>query len=83
VFQQGAIPRLEIRNFEFCVQAARQITCNGDGPELGLGNLSSLQDVKIYLRSRGARKEEVSELEAALRHAVEIHPNLPKHQICG
>ena len=83
VFQQGAMPRLEILNFEFCVQAARQITCNGDGPELGLGNLSSLQDVKIYLRSRGASKEEVKELEAALRHAVEIHPNLPKHQICG
>ena len=83
MFQQGAMPRLEILNFEFCVQAARQITCNGDGPELGLGNLPSLQDVKIYLRSRGASKEEVRELEAALRHAVEIHPNLPKHQICG
>jgi len=43
----------------------------------------SLQDVLVYFRSRGASEMEVEEAKAALRHAVEIHPNQLDYDIWG
>jgi hypothetical protein len=74
VFQHGAMPRLARISFDFPVQGMREI--NG-GFDLGLGNLPLLQRLEVFLRSGGTSKEEVEEAEAAVRHAVDVHPNHP------
>ncbi|KAL6653772.1 hypothetical protein ACP70R_008696 [Stipagrostis hirtigluma subsp. patula] len=71
LFQQGAMPRLTSLYLEFHVREMREI--NG-GFDLGLGNLSSLQDVEVWFQSEGA-SEEAEEAKSAVRHAIQIHPN--------
>ncbi|KAL6653975.1 hypothetical protein ACP70R_007440 [Stipagrostis hirtigluma subsp. patula] len=78
VFQQGAMPRLTRLELGFPVQVMREI--NGSF-YLGLGNLLSLQNVKVWFRSRGASEEQVEEAKAAVRHEIEIHPSHPNLQI--
>lgn len=78
VFQQGAMPRLARLHLAFPVRETREIA---GGFDLGLGNLTMLQDVTFLLRRLGASKGEVEEAEAALRHAIQIHPNRPKVEI--
>nr|CAB3492056.1 unnamed protein product [Digitaria exilis] len=51
------------------------------GLDLGLGNLPSLEDVSTRLLYEGASKEDMRQAEAALRHAAEMHPNHPHHNI--
>jgi hypothetical protein len=74
VFQHGAMPRLVHLELCFTVQGMTEI--NG-GFDLGLGNLPSLQRLEVYLRSGGASKQAVKEVEAMLTHAIEVHPNHP------
>uniref|UniRef100_A0A0A9GHU1 Disease resistance R13L4/SHOC-2-like LRR domain-containing protein n=1 Tax=Arundo donax TaxID=35708 RepID=A0A0A9GHU1_ARUDO len=81
VFQQGAMPRLAILRFTFPVREAREFTSSNGGFDLGLGNLSCLQNVTVYLQSEGASKEEVEEAKAALRRRAEIHLNRPTLEI--
>ncbi|KAL6658745.1 hypothetical protein ACP70R_002785 [Stipagrostis hirtigluma subsp. patula] len=78
VFGQGAMPRLTEFELEFQVREMRKI--NG-GFDLGLGNLPSLREGGVWLRSEGADEEEVAEAEAALRQAIKIHPNKPRFVI--
>ncbi|KQJ87180.1 putative disease resistance RPP13-like protein 3 [Brachypodium distachyon] len=73
-FLQGAAPRLESVNFNVLLWDLK-----GANFEFGsLGNLPMLQKVRVeifYSDAHGAT--EVKEAEAALRHAVDLHPNSP------
>ncbi|TVU23958.1 hypothetical protein EJB05_26349, partial [Eragrostis curvula] len=81
VFEQGAMPRLAMFDFDFHVREVREIAGSDGGLDLGLQNLPSLQTVYVYCRSGGASKEEVEEAKAAVRKAAEIHPNKLKLEI--
>jgi len=74
VFEQGAMPRLAELRLEPRVQQVKEI--NG-GFDLGLGNLLSLKTVCVFLQPGGASAQE-DEARAAVRQAVEGHPNHPK-----
>ncbi|CAD6268901.1 unnamed protein product [Miscanthus lutarioriparius] len=74
VFQQGVMPRLRRLGFNFRVQRTREIN---DSFDLGLGNLPSLQEVYVWVRSGGADVQDVEEAKAAVRHVIEVHPNHP------
>ncbi|KAL6654689.1 hypothetical protein ACP70R_008154 [Stipagrostis hirtigluma subsp. patula] len=74
LFQQGAMLKLTSLELKIHVRETREI--NG-GFDLGLGNLPSLQHVKVGFDPEGAGEEEVQEAKAAVRHAIEIHPNHP------
>ncbi|KAL6654690.1 hypothetical protein ACP70R_008155 [Stipagrostis hirtigluma subsp. patula] len=74
LFQQGAMPKLTSLGLLIPERETREI--NG-GFDLGLGNLPSLKDVQVGFNPKGASKEEVQEAKAAVRHAIEIHPNHP------
>lgn len=54
MFQQGAMPKLATLFLDFPMQETREI--NG-AFDLGLGNLPLLQDLKVWLRPRGASEE--------------------------
>lgn len=70
------MPRLQTLKFQFSVRGLiRAIASGNGGLDLGLGNLPSLQQVNVHLDSESASNEGVDELEAALMHAIEIHPN--------
>jgi len=83
VFQKGAMPRLtRLRLWPlFYVREERGIASSNGGLDLGLGNLPSLQNVAAELRCEGASMEEAVQAKAALRHAAEMHPNHPHHDI--
>jgi disease resistance protein RPM1 len=49
--------------------------------DLGLQYLPSLQRVKGVFNCPGAYEDEVEREEAALRHAIQVHPNCPALQI--
>ena len=77
VFQKGAMPRLADLLLEFQllpVQETREINSAFD---LGLGNLLSLQNVQVWFQSGGFSEEVVEEAKAAVRHAIQVHPNHP------
>ncbi|KAF8665881.1 hypothetical protein HU200_053963 [Digitaria exilis] len=77
-FQHGSMPWLTSLWLEFTVQEAAKITYTETVLGLGLGYLASLQKVFIQIRSRGSiRDGAVEEVEAALRHVAEVHPNRP------
>jgi len=83
VFQQGAMPRLTELHLSslFYVREARGVGSSDGGLDLGLGNLPSLQTGTVGLRCEGASKEAAKQAKAALRHAAEMHPNHPYHDI--
>jgi hypothetical protein len=82
VFQQRAMPRLRILWFyPFYLREARGNSCNDVGVDMGLGNLTSLQEVHVYLQCEGASWEEAERAKTALIHAAKIHPNRPHHDI--
>lgn len=84
VFQQGGMPRLRTLDSEFSVCGGIEVA-SSDGVRLdfGLGLLPSLQEITIWLRSKGAIKEEGQQLKAMLCHARKIHPNHPYLEING
>ncbi|KAM3399713.1 hypothetical protein ACQJBY_004875 [Aegilops geniculata] len=78
MFESEALPRAEVVSFTLGVRVAKE---DGNcGFDLGLqGNLLSLrQKVWVYLYCGGARVGEAKEAEAAVRHALEAHPNHPE-----
>jgi hypothetical protein len=75
VFEQGAMPRLAQLRLDLPVGETREIE---GGFDFGLANLLLLQFLEVLLLSGGAVEEEVVEAEAAVRHAIEVHPNHPK-----
>ncbi|CAD6256027.1 unnamed protein product [Miscanthus lutarioriparius] len=83
-FHQGAMMRLKNLAFTLYAKDVREIaSSDGSCFDLGLGNLLSLKDVIVYLRSRGAGEMEVEEAKAALAHVLEIHPNHLDYYIWG
>lgn len=71
VFRQGAMPRLVLLWLEFHVQEARETRSSFNL------DLPSLKNFYVRFLSRGASVDEVEEAKAAVRHAVEAHPNNP------
>ena len=68
--------------FEFLhMQEEREITGTDDAFDMGLGYLSSLQDVTVDFHYQFYSKEEVDEATAMLREATGIHPNNPTFRI--
>nr|AYN64281.1 RGH1 [Hordeum vulgare subsp. spontaneum] len=77
LFEPGALPRAESVVISLGVRVAKE---DGNrGFDLGLqGNLLSLRrDVCVYMYCGGARVGEAKEAEAAVRRALEAHPNHP------
>nr|UBY07472.1 NBS-LRR disease resistance protein [Dasypyrum villosum] len=77
IFEPGSLPRAEEVWFSLGVRVAKE---DGNcGFDLGLqGNLLSLRrGVLVYLYCGGARVGEAKAAEAAVRHALEAHPNHP------
>ncbi|CAN6242264.1 unnamed protein product, partial [Urochloa humidicola] len=73
-FQQGAMPRLEYINFAIPVAEFKDANISLD---FGLEYLSSLKTVSANIACDTASAAEVEEVEAAIRHAVRVHPNHP------
>ncbi|KAM3406066.1 hypothetical protein ACQJBY_000235 [Aegilops geniculata] len=77
MFEPGALPRAEAVEFSLGVRVAKE---DGNcGFDLGLqGNLLSLRRVVwVNMYCSGARVGEAKEAEAAVRHALDAHPNHP------
>ncbi|EMS50866.1 hypothetical protein TRIUR3_07791 [Triticum urartu] len=75
---KGALPRAEAVWFSLGVRVAKE---DGNrGFNFGLqGNLLSLRhSVRVLLYCDGARVGEAKEAEAAVRHALDAHPNHPR-----
>ncbi|KAM3406078.1 hypothetical protein ACQJBY_000240 [Aegilops geniculata] len=78
MFEPGALPNAEAVWFSLGVRVAKE---DGNcGFDLGLqGNLLSLRrDVIVSMYCGGARVGEAKKAEAAVRHALEAHPNHPR-----
>nr|AYN64288.1 RGH1 [Hordeum vulgare subsp. spontaneum] len=78
LFEPGALPRAEVVAFSLAVRVAKE---DGNcGFDLGLqGNLFSLrQFVSVIIYCGGARVGEAKEAEAAVRRALDAHPNHPQ-----
>ncbi|KAG2564835.1 hypothetical protein PVAP13_7NG021500 [Panicum virgatum] len=73
-FVPETMPRLENIIFSITVFELRDAKISFD---FGLENLSSLQCLTVGLDCADASPEEVEEAEAAIRHAVDTHPNHP------
>ena len=81
MFESGALPRAEEVCFSLGVRMAKE---DGNrGFDLGLqGNLLSLRRyVRVWMYCGGARVGEFKEAEAAVRCALEAHPNHPAIEI--
>ncbi|KAM3277297.1 hypothetical protein ACQJBY_045262 [Aegilops geniculata] len=76
VFQQGALPNAEYVRFSLGVRVAKE-DGNGDLFELGLGNLLSLQSALVEIHWDGVTNMEAAEACAAVRNAMDTHPNHP------
>ncbi|TVU24727.1 hypothetical protein EJB05_27181, partial [Eragrostis curvula] len=70
-------------DFTFHVRETTETAGTHGSFDLGLENLTSLQNVYIGVLSGGASKEEVKETKASVRHATGIHPNHPTLEIYG
>jgi disease resistance protein RPM1 len=75
----AVMPNLQM--LEFLVDVRALIRNNGSCDKLGLEYLPLLREVKVELLCRGAFADDVERQEAALRHAIEAHPNGPALQI--
>lgn len=75
-FAKGAMPKL--RTLSLCFQVKKTKELFGGNMDLGLENLSSLQDASIQLvNCSGAVPEEIEAVEYALRKALTVNPNNP------
>lgn len=80
VFQQGALPNAEFVRFNLGVRVAKE-DGNGDLFEIGLGNLLSLQSALVEIHWDGVTNMEAAEACAAVRNAMNAHPNHPSIDI--
>nr|UBY06930.1 NBS-LRR disease resistance protein [Dasypyrum villosum] len=73
IFEPGALPRAEEVVFSLGVRVAKEDgNCGFD-----LGLLSLRRGVLVHMYCGGVRVGEAKEAEAAVRHALEAHPNHP------
>ncbi|CAL4982976.1 unnamed protein product [Urochloa decumbens] len=81
-FQQGAMQKVRhLLLRSFYLPMVKEMACKDCDQDLGLGNLSSLQDVVVTLQSEVGCIKEARQAAAAMRHAATIHPNHPTHSI--
>uniref|UniRef100_A0A0D9WG10 Uncharacterized protein n=1 Tax=Leersia perrieri TaxID=77586 RepID=A0A0D9WG10_9ORYZ len=80
-FLQGAMPKLEILDFSVPVRFRRQTMNEISDFDFGLVNLISLERVSAWVSCFDASEMDVAKAEAALRRAVEDHPNRPTLQM--
>ncbi|CAN6202986.1 unnamed protein product [Urochloa humidicola] len=71
----GVMPNLQ--DLLFNVDRLSMVKCKGNFGNLGLEYLTSLKEVTVYIDCYGCFYELVMEAEAALRHAIDVHPNHP------
>jgi hypothetical protein len=71
------MPRLTDLDLTFPVCKTREIAGSITDFELGLGNLTSLQNVIIRFRSEDDSEEDMEEAMAALWRVAIVHPNHP------
>jgi hypothetical protein len=71
----AVMPNLQVLHFEVVVGAL--VGKNGSCDKLGLEYLPSLQKVRVELYRFHASADDVKRQKAALRHAIEAHPNRP------
>ncbi|XP_052137380.1 uncharacterized protein LOC127755764 [Oryza glaberrima] len=75
-FAKGTMPKLRTLSLRFEMQNTKELF--GGDMDLGLENLSSLQDASIQLvNCYGAVPEEIEAVKDALRKAVTMNPNNP------
>ncbi|CAN6270707.1 unnamed protein product [Urochloa humidicola] len=74
MFVQGAMPRLENIMLHIPV---REVKIDNPNLDFGLRHLSSLKNLITGINCIGCLPAELEEMEAAIRHAVNIHPNHP------
>ncbi|KAF8644963.1 hypothetical protein HU200_066268 [Digitaria exilis] len=74
-FVAGAMPRLE--NIKLWINAYDVLDVRNHVLGLGLGNIYSLQQVTAIIVCSNCFRAEVEEMEAAVSHVVDIHPNWP------
>jgi hypothetical protein len=68
------MPHLQMLSFLIYVRALRD-HCYSDN--FGLEHLPSLREIEVEILYTAASAEEVDQVEAALRHAANVHPNHP------
>ncbi|KAE8784807.1 putative disease resistance RPP8-like protein 2 [Hordeum vulgare] len=76
MFVHGSMPRLEDVRLEIRVWEVKGVSPDFDF-DLGLLNLPAIQQVMVNIDCAYSRAVDVEEAEAALRHAVHMHPNSP------
>ncbi|CAM0942640.1 unnamed protein product [Alopecurus aequalis] len=74
-FLPGAMPSLERIQFEVNVLELKE--ANFDFDFASLENLPCLREVKVHIYYENITATELDEVEAAVRRAVDIHPNHP------
>ncbi|XP_034568369.1 disease resistance protein RGA5 isoform X2 [Setaria viridis] len=74
-FAAGAMPRLEA--IKLWINAYDVMNVGNHVLNLGLGNIYSLQQVTAIIVCSNCFPAEVEEMEAAVNHVVDIHPNWP------
>ena len=68
------LPSVHKLQFTVCVREGKDGN-DEDCVSLGLEYFASLQDVRVDIHCSGASAADVEELEAALRHAADVHPH--------
>jgi hypothetical protein len=78
-FLQGPMPNLVCVSFFIGCQACKAANLDGD-LATSLGNLPCLEEVKVFINDRASDMDK-RKAEAAVRHAVDIHPNRPMLEV--
>ncbi|OEL30039.1 Disease resistance protein RPM1 [Dichanthelium oligosanthes] len=78
-FEAGAVPRIEKLFFGFPVHDT--ISAHGVGFDFGISHLSSLKCLQVDIKCEGATAREVEAVEAAIKNAASLLPNLPIPEI--
>jgi hypothetical protein len=77
VFQAGAMPKAERAELRTGLWASNE----GAADDLGLGNLPSLGDVRVYLHRKGVAVRQAKQAKAALEKTLRAHPKSPTFRI--
>jgi hypothetical protein len=77
VFQAGAMPKAERAEVRTGLWASNE----GAADDLGLGNLPSLGDVRVYLHRKGVAVRKAKQAKAALEKTLRAHPKSPTFRI--
>uniref|UniRef100_A0ACD5XVW7 Uncharacterized protein n=1 Tax=Avena sativa TaxID=4498 RepID=A0ACD5XVW7_AVESA len=75
-FLQGSMLGLESITFIVVVRYSKDAYTGFDFIS-SLGNLPSLRNVRAYIHCSGASAKDVEEVDAAVRQAIDAHPNCP------